>query len=139
MKIYGLSQNQIDRLIHDARQLELDQKEQYPDFADIFAIADRIINRKTVRLGWGGKRQPMTLNDFWDKTTERGKRNHKIAAQLGYDSTKPIIEVAKDNKVTFSTVVRVKDTVALMQTARLSGQALPKHPAPIRSKKKQAA
>ena len=116
-----------------------DESSQRDPFADIFAIADRIINRKTVKLGWGGKRQPMTLNEFWDKTTERGKRNHKIAAQLGYESSTPIIQVAKDNGVTFATVVRVKDTVALMQAARLSGQPLPKHPAPVRSKKKQAA
>lgn len=137
MPKFEVTPEQMNYLIAQAQAD--DESSQRDPFADIFAMADRIINRKTVRLGWGGKRQPMTLNEFWDKTTERGKRNHKIAAQLGYESSTPIIQVAKDNGVTFATVMRVKDTVALMQAARLSGQPLPKHPAPIRSKKKQAA
>ena len=101
-------------------------------FATIFDVAARIVNRKSKGLG---KRAPQTLTEFWDTKTKSGERNYKIMLELAKDDC-VIYNIAKRLEVSQNLVTRVKDTVALMQEARLAGKPMPKYPAPSNKYKK---
>jgi len=101
-------------------------------FAAIFDVAARIVNRKTARFG---NRSPQTLTEFWNTKTESGQRNYKIMLELAKDDC-AINSIANNLKVSPNLVTRVKDTVTLMQEARLAGKPMPKYPAPSNKYKK---
>lgn len=101
-------------------------------FAAIFDVAARIVNRKSPGFG---RRDPQTLTEFWDTKTDSGQRNYKIMLELAKDDC-PINNIANRLNVSPNLVTRVKDTVALMQEARLSGKPLPQYPAPSNKYKK---
>lgn len=129
MKI-EISPEQFNSLVAQADTID----DGYPGdpFAAIFDVAARIVNRKKVGFG---RRAPQTLTEFWNTKTESGQRNYKIMLELAKDDC-AINSIANKLKVSPNLVTRVKDTVVLMQEARLAGKPMPKYPAPSNKYKK---
>lgn len=132
MKI-EISPEQFNYLVAQADAID-DRLPEDP-YAAIFDIADRIVNRKTIGMG---KRPKQTMREFWDINTEAGKRNNTIALELAKDDA-TIYDIAKKLEVSYNLVTRVKDTVVLIQKARLAGQPMPKYPAPSSKYKLKAS
>ena len=93
-------------------------------YSDIFNVASIICSRSTGRQG----SVKQTMDQFWDENTEVGKRNHSIKNAL-VDHRRTFNAIAKDNNCAPTTVVRVFETIKLIQQAMIAGKPIPQYPA----------